>query len=265
MMKKHVKRLFLTILTVSLLMGLTACGNEPAATDTVAEEPTVEATAEVEPTVEDTVAEESEAVVEESTEEAPAEETVEAEVAVVDNRDLEGFAAYAESYADGEFIVDKTFTTMNIDAITDTGAGIIPDSKDWFFAVGDFGGAATASLEELEQGTFAKIDVTNGGSQNYAVQLIQHMPIIKGYKYVITFDAMASEARSFVLSPSGDGDNSWVKYATLNPSIGTEMATYSFEFTMNNDTDPTARMEFNLGQGVGTIWIGNVSVTIAAE
>ena len=39
------------------------------------------------------------------------------------------------------------------------------------------------------------------------------------------------------------------------------MANYNFVFEMTSTTDPTARLEFNLGNNIGTLWIGNVSVT----
>lgn len=184
------------------------------------------------------------------------------DVVVVEKKDTTNYENYAADYPDGDYIVDKEFATMNIEAITDTSAtGVVPESKDWHFAVGAFGGAATAGLEELEEGTFAKIDVTSGGSQTYAVQLIQHVPIAEGYTYEVTFDAKASDARTFVVSPSGDADNSWLRYGSQTVSVGTEMDTYSCTFKVNAASDPTARLEFNLGQATGSVWIGNVKMT----
>lgn len=190
----------------------------------------------------------------------PMQET--AEGAVADTRDNEGFAAYAESYADGEFIADKEFSTMNTEAIKNTDTGIIPENKDWQFAVGNFGGAATAEAEESEEGSFARIDITAGGNQTYAVQLIQHLPIVEGYTYEVSFDARASKARTFIVSPSGDGDNGWAKYSSYEAHVNEEIESHSFTFKMNNTTDPTARLEFNVGQDEGSVWIGNVSVTV---
>ena len=178
-----------------------------------------------------------------------------------DNKDKEGFEKYAASYEDGEFIVDTEFTTMNMEPIEDTNNDIIPESKDWQFAVGDFGGFAKAEVEELAEGTFAKIDISSGGSQTYAVQLIQHIPVVQGYSYMVSFDAKSSNERSFFVSPSGDGDNGWEKYGVYEASVGTELENYNFVFEMNSTTDPTARLEFNLGNNIGTLWIGNVSVT----
>ena len=182
-------------------------------------------------------------------------------VVVADNKDTEAYEQYAASYTDGEFIVDPEFTTMNVEPIKDTNNGIIPESKDWQFAVGDFGGLAKASVEELDGSSFAKIDVTHGGNQTYAVQLIQHMPVVEGYSYMVSFDAKASKERNFFVSPSGDGDNAWEKYGVFEAAVTEELNNYSFVFKMNSATDPTARLEFNLGNDMGTIWIGNVSVT----
>lgn len=40
------------------------------------------------------------------------------------------------------------------------------------------------------------------------------------------------------------------------------MKSYGFTFKMNNYTDPTSRLEFNLGRAEGSMWIGNVSVMV---
>lgn len=187
------------------------------------------------------------------------------DAAAIDTRDQEGYSAYAASYADGEFMSDPNFDTMNTEAIRNTDKDIVADSKDWQFAVGNFGGEAGAEVEELAEGKFARIDITAGGNQNYAVQLIQHLPVIEGYTYDITFDAKADSNRSFVLSPSGDADNAWVKYGVFDVSLDTELKSYTYTFKMNSPTDPTARMEFNLGLSEGSVWIGNVSVKAVLE
>lgn len=78
---------------------------------------------------------------------------------------------------------------------------------------------------------------------------------------MVSFDAKLSNERSFFVSPSGDGDNGWEKYVVYEASVGPEVANYNFVFEMTSTTDPTARLEFNLGNNIGTLWIGNVSVT----
>ena len=182
-----------------------------------------------------------------------------------DDRNTVAFEEYASSYTDGEFIVDQAFETMNTEAITDTDKGIVADSKDWHFAVGNFGGAATACVEEIDGTNYANINVTNGGSQTYSVQLIQHFPAVQGYTYEITFDAKGDNNQSIVASPSGDGDNSWMKYASFGASLTEEIQTFTYTFKMNAASDPTARLEFNLGSNTGNIWIGNVHVKLGDE
>lgn len=183
-------------------------------------------------------------------------EKEEKEVKVRDSRNQEEYEKYAAAYTDNEFITDKEFATMN----TDTKAAA--DNKDWQLIIGDLGGEAAAAVEELEEGSFARINITAGGNQAEAVQLMQHLPIMKGYIYQVSFDAMASGEREFVVSVGGMEDNSWVKYGSRELIAGTEMNSYSFTFKMDNTTNPASRLEFNLGQAEGDIWIGNVSVTV---
>lgn len=182
--------------------------------------------------------------------------------ASADNRNTVAYEKYASSYENGEFIADPEFATMNTEAIRDTDKGIDADSKNWHFAVGNFGGAATASVDEIDGTKYAKVDVTNGGTQTYSVQLIQHLPIIEGYTYEISFDAKADTDMSIVASPSGDGDNGWAKYASFGASVNEELQSYKYTFTMKTASDPTARLEFNLGNNVGTIWLGNIQVKV---
>lgn len=184
---------------------------------------------------------------------------------VMDTRDTASYTTYAEPYADGDFITDKEFTTMNTESISDTDAGIVPTNKDWQFAVGNFGGAATAAVEEIDGQKFARVDITSPGSQAYSVQLIQHFPIAAGYSYEISFDAKADAKRNFVVSPSGDADNGWAKYNSNDVSVDTELKSYNFVFKMNGASDPTARLEFNLGLATGSVWIGNVCVKVVEE
>ena len=55
-------------------------------------------------------------------------------------------------------------------------------THDWYFlALSDFGGKAVSSNE----GEGRRVKITNPGNQNYSVQLIQHLPVAKGYSYKI--------------------------------------------------------------------------------
>ncbi len=132
-------------------------------------------------------------------------------------------------------------------------------THDWYFlALSDFGGKAVSSAE----GEGRQVKITNPGNQNYSVQLIQHLPVAKGYSYKIQFDAKASAPRKIAVKLGGDADNSWAVYSPeYYPELTTDSQHFSYFFTMENDTDPTARLEFNLGLDTNDVWIGNVSVT----
>ncbi len=132
-------------------------------------------------------------------------------------------------------------------------------THDWYFlALSDFGGKAVSSKEDDGR----RVKITNPGNQNYSVQLIQHLPVAKGYSYKIQFDAKASAPRKIAVKLGGDADNSWSVYSPeYYPELDTSVKHYSYFFTMENDTDATARLEFNLGLDSNDVWIGNVSVT----
>jgi len=179
----------------------------------------------------------------------------------VPERDENSFKGFETS--DGKnFIFDSQLTQ----AISDPGnAGMLSNetmevsSRAWYFlALSDFGGAATSAKE----GDGRRVKITNPGNQNYSVQLIQHLPLAKGYSYKIQFDAKAGSARKIAIKLGGDADNSWAVYSPeYYPELETEVKHFSYFFTMENETDPTARLEFNLGLDTTDVWIGNVSVT----
>lgn len=175
----------------------------------------------------------------------------------VANRDTASFEspAYQPTGVNGDYIGDTAFNTLK------TAAEVKPEESDWQFFVGEFGGVAAVTKETIDGTTYAKAGITKGGDQNYAIQLIKHLPYANGYTYEISFDAKASASREFVLKPCGDGDNGWAGYGlSKKVNLTTSMTHYTHRFTMDKDSDPTARLEFDLGLGTGDVWIGNVVV-----
>ena len=175
----------------------------------------------------------------------------------VANRDTASFdsPAYQPIGFNGDYIGDTAFNTLK------TVSEVKPEETDWQFFVGAFGGEATVNKETLDGTTYAKASITKGGDQNYAIQLIKHLPFANGYTYEISFEAKASAGREFVLKPCGDGDNGWAGYGlSKKVNLTTTMTNYTHRFTMDKDSDPTARLEFDLGLGAGDVWIGNVVV-----
>jgi len=177
-------------------------------------------------------------------------------------RDKEAFAAFATD-ASGSFIADRPFATINGEAMSTNGMNV--NSRDWYFlALAEFGGKATAKTERVGDADFRRVTIVAPGTEVHSVQLIQHLPIAKGYTYEISFDAKASTARTIAVKLGGDGDNSWAVYSSqYAPALTSDVKRFKYKFTMEAATDKTARLEFNLGKGSGDVWIGNVEVRTA--
>ncbi|TCL56941.1 carbohydrate binding protein [Kineothrix alysoides] len=179
------------------------------------------------------------------------------------DKDTEAFksAAYQPRGEAGDYLGDNQMATLK------TVTEVNPADTDWQFFVGkDFGGEATCAVETVNGSKMAKIDIAKGGNQNYAIQLIKHFPAARGYTYEISFDAKASAARSIIAKAAGDADNGWSAYGTnYDAALTTQTQHFSHRFTMDKDSDPTARLEFNLGLNTGTVWIGNVTIKQVEE
>lgn len=169
----------------------------------------------------------------------------------------ESFPANGKPAVNGNLIYDNTYQHGLKDIAA---AGTPLDPTYWnFLHTPDFGGAGAGSVEQLGGVPYAKLNVTNGGTVPYALQMIQYATLTKGHTYKLSFDAKASAARAINLKFGGDDDNGWAVYSdNFESSLKTELQHYEYRFTMNGTTDPAARLEFNLGLSTGTVWIGNV-------
>lgn len=139
----------------------------------------------------------------------------------------------------------------------------LEDKDDWIFLLLQ-GGEGSA---EIKDGTMI-ITSQNAGQVDYSVQLVQpNLPMIKGNKYRIAFDAYASEERDMIVCVSAP-TNGWIRYFedTLI-ALSTDWKTYTFEFDMINKDDNNGRLEFNMGNRGSTadIYIKNVRVEIIEE
>ncbi|SFE74968.1 S-layer homology domain-containing protein [Paenibacillus catalpae] len=161
--------------------------------------------------------------------------------------------------ANAKAIVDQDFEHGLTD-ITDSAQAL--DANYWnFLHTPDFGGAGSATVDAIGDDKFAKVSITGGGNQNYALQLIQYATITKGHAYKISFDAKASAARNISLKVGGDADNGWGAYSdNFDAALTTDLKHYEYRFLMNNDTDLAARLELNLGLHTNTVWIGNIKI-----
>ena len=108
-----------------------------------------------------------------------------------------------------------------------------------------------------------KLDIipTKDGFVEYSVQVVQPaLPMENGRKYRISFDAYADKSRKMIVAISGP-DRNWVRYfKDTKVSLGKKKKHYSWEFTMTDESDANARIEFNCGaQGsTAAIHITNV-------
>ena len=199
--------------------------------------------------------------------------------AVVDAPDVDKDSEFFEANKvnagdDGNYIKDPEFTTLANHALGDggvLGTTETPVLAEWYSAINSGAGAGaqgTASVAERDGVKYAKIDVTTAGSQAYNVQLIQHVPLAEGYTYRLTFDAYTDKAggRNFSVAPKGDGDNGWVGYDTgITANLTEEVKSFEYIFTMAKDSDPTARIEMNLGNTTGAVYVGNVRLVALSQ
>jgi len=157
-------------------------------------------------------------------------------------------AEYREALEDGNYIFNGDFAE----------AEDLTDDTDWKFLLFE-GGEGSA---EIKDNTMI-ITTENMGTVDYSVQLVQpELPMLKGKKYRLTFDAWADESRDIVVCVSAPTAG-WIRYlqdTTL--TISQEQTTYTYEFDMNDKNDPNGRLEFNLGNrgSDATVYLTNVRV-----
>ena len=155
---------------------------------------------------------------------------------------------FREATKDGNFIYNGDFSEAeNLD-----------DDINWKFLLFNNGVGAA----EIKDGVMT-ITTEKEGDVDYSVQLVQpELPMRKGSKYRVTFDASSSETRDIIVCVSAP-TNGWIRYlqdTTL--SITPKWKTYTYEFEMTERDDPNGRLEFNMGHKGSTadVYIRNVRV-----
>ncbi len=139
----------------------------------------------------------------------------------------------------------------------------LDDDENWKFLLA-LGGVASATIEN----NAIKIESTNAGTADYSVQLVQaNLPMQKGAKYKVTFDAYAAEGRTMKVGISAP-DRGYKRYLDdTTVELTNTNQSFSYEFTMTGNDDANGRLEFNLGnQGsMATVTISNVKVKKIAD
>ena len=153
---------------------------------------------------------------------------------------------YREPLEDGNYIYNGDFSE----------AEDLNDDENWKFLLFE-GGKGEAEIRD----NMIVITSEAEGTEDYSVQLVQpEMPMIKGKKYRVTFDAWSDEERDIIVCVSAPNAG-WIRYlkdTTL--TITPEQTTYTYDFEMTEKDDPLGRLEFNMGHkgSTATVYITNV-------
>lgn len=156
----------------------------------------------------------------------------------------------------GIYVQDGQFTAKNN----------IGDKKNWQFLSTQGGEGSAAVVKDSKFGKNAnavKISSTKAGSEDYSVQFVQaNIPLKKGTKYRLTFDAYAAGNRTIITDISAP-DRSYARYLNdTKLSLTSKKQTFTYDFNMTSDDDANARLEFNLGNQGSTadVFISNVKI-----
>lgn len=141
-----------------------------------------------------------------------------------------------------------------------------PVNTTWFTYFD--GGKATLGSED----GILKLDIEKVGSQKHSVQLYQDIPAVtEGCRYRLTFDMRSTIPRTIEVRIQKNGGD-YFGYLLESAKISTEVASYVFEFQMQQPTDPAPRFALNMGMfdedgavGAHTIYMDNVSLTMVDD
>ena len=131
----------------------------------------------------------------------------------------------------------------------------------WTFGAWE-GAAGTSAVENGE----LVIAMTAAGTEGWNAQLNTiGLDISKGKSYLVSFKARASVP--FELPGNiGLNEDPWTTYSGYKKfSVGTEMDSFSFEFTMSAPDDRNARIVFDLGTFIGNIYFDDLSIRTLGE
>lgn len=159
--------------------------------------------------------------------------------------------------------VDKPVIEVSATAADSSGNLLKTTDKDWGF-LNFNGGAANYSYKNEVLDIYPIKDA----SVLHAIQVVNGpIAMIKGSIYRLSFDAYADEARTMIACISAPNAG-WVRYLQdTTCKLTTEKQKFVFDFKMLDNSDPTARLEFNCGnQGsLAPIHISNVRLEKTGE
>ena len=153
----------------------------------------------------------------------------------------------------------------NLDA-NGFGSDASADSSKWYLScnANSTGGAADVTpYTDADGKTWAKVDITEAGSQDYSVQMIGHYDAKQGYLYKVSFDAYADG--DMVGKTVNTDSKEWAGWSTngiQSYELTNTPQNVAFTFEQKSDFEK-CRIEFNLGaKSTGNVYISNVKVEI---
>lgn len=166
-------------------------------------------------------------------------------------------------FENGNLLSDTNFETLNETIVYSDEADY--GTHNWFFTENRyFPGDASISKTTVDNKVYADIAISNPGTESYAIQLKQLLPLAKGYVYKVSFEAMSLDGeRTIKVKPVGGSDRGYANYNdSFAAKLTNELQTYQFSFVMKDETDMNAVLEFNVGKLQGDVRIGNVVVSV---
>ncbi|MEJ2614354.1 MAG: carbohydrate binding domain-containing protein [Ignavibacteriaceae bacterium] len=118
---------------------------------------------------------------------------------------------------------------------------------------------SSASASGSVQNGEYKVQIDNGGTLSWHVQLIQVGLLIEnGKTYEVSFDAYAEAARQ-IIPYVAMNDSPWTTYGGYQTvTLSTTKQTFTYSFTMNHPTDVDARIVFDVGNSNVNIYFDNI-------
>lgn len=162
--------------------------------------------------------------------------------------------------ADDHLVSGEVNTTNYVDSALaetkkTTGYPNENDRTSWFVSELE-GGKADVNYSDDNGLT---VNVTAGGNQTYSVQLIHNVPLTKGYRYVMEFDAKADASKTLVAKFGNIGG--YPAYSNAyDIDLTTDWQHYKYVFDMESSTDADGRIEFNFQQSTGKCYFKNFSI-----
>ena len=105
------------------------------------------------------------------------------------------------------------------------------------------------------------VSITNGGTENWHIQLSQSGLLIEnGKKYMVSFEAYTTGSRTIMTVLNKGWEGEWIGYNLQSFALTMEKRKYKYEFKMNHPTDQNAVFNFDVGNSTENVYIDNVVI-----